>query len=213
MRIVCISDTHGMHAELDPLPEGDVLIHAGDFCRAGKETEFIDFNKWIAKQNFAHKLVVPGNHDLLFAESSGFARTLLPDCTLLIDEAITLASIKFYGSPWTPRLHHMNWAFGEDRGSDAIYRRRESIPNDIDILISHGPAHGILDVEWDEHLGDESLRHKLSFLNKLKYMIFGHIHGSYGLTRHFNTTFVNAAMCSHEKFKIINQPIILDVKG
>jgi hypothetical protein len=33
--IVCISDTHELHRELD-VPHGDILIHAGDFTMFSK---------------------------------------------------------------------------------------------------------------------------------------------------------------------------------
>jgi len=43
VRIVCISDTHGQHAKLS-VPDGDILIHAGDFMAFGDAPkEIIDF--------------------------------------------------------------------------------------------------------------------------------------------------------------------------
>jgi len=36
MKIIFISDTHGLHEELD-LPNGDILIHGGDISRSGKK--------------------------------------------------------------------------------------------------------------------------------------------------------------------------------
>jgi hypothetical protein len=48
LRIVCISDTHGMHSELR-VPDGDILIHAGDFMASGNTTkEIASFNDWLA---------------------------------------------------------------------------------------------------------------------------------------------------------------------
>ena len=64
-RIVCISDTHGLHRKV-AVPGGDLLIHAGDFMRTGTSLEEIaDFNGWLGEQPHPHKIVVAGNHDLL----------------------------------------------------------------------------------------------------------------------------------------------------
>ena len=66
VRIICISDTHGQHAGLR-LPDGDILIHAGDFMTYGNAPrEIIDFNTWLGRQPHAHKIVMAGNHDRLF---------------------------------------------------------------------------------------------------------------------------------------------------
>jgi hypothetical protein len=64
IRVVCFSDTHGLHRLVD-LPDGDVLVCCGDITMRGEHDVMHDFNAWIGEQNFAYKLVVPGNHDLL----------------------------------------------------------------------------------------------------------------------------------------------------
>jgi hypothetical protein len=43
VKIVCISDTHGDHRKLE-MPEGDILIHAGDYTNHGKRQHVVDFN-------------------------------------------------------------------------------------------------------------------------------------------------------------------------
>ncbi len=62
MRIVCISDTHNLHRKLQ-IPDGDVLVHAGDFTLFGKQEHLNDFNEWLGTLPHRHKLVVQGNHD------------------------------------------------------------------------------------------------------------------------------------------------------
>ena len=61
-RVVCISDTHGQHTPLD-VPNGDVLVFAGDACSAGTPGEWAAFCRWLGDLPHAHKVVVPGNHD------------------------------------------------------------------------------------------------------------------------------------------------------
>jgi hypothetical protein len=71
-RIVCISDTHGLHRKV-AVPEGDLLIHADDFMRTGAYFEEIaDFNDWLGEQPHRHKIVVAGR---LYTEEGLIVRT------------------------------------------------------------------------------------------------------------------------------------------
>lgn len=64
IRIVCLSDTHGLHRQAN-VPDGDVLVHCGDVTMRGELKTLHSFDSWIRKQSsFTFKLVVPGNHDL-----------------------------------------------------------------------------------------------------------------------------------------------------
>jgi len=77
IRIVCISDTHGQHAKLS-VPDGELLVHAGDFMAFGdRPREIVDFNHWLCKQPHQYKVVIAGNHDLMFERHPGAARELL----------------------------------------------------------------------------------------------------------------------------------------
>uniref|UniRef100_A0A6T9YJL5 Calcineurin-like phosphoesterase domain-containing protein n=1 Tax=Bigelowiella natans TaxID=227086 RepID=A0A6T9YJL5_BIGNA len=63
VRFVCISDTHNDHKRIK-VPDGDVLLHAGDFTKFGTEKEIFEFNRWLGTLPHRHKIVVSGNHDL-----------------------------------------------------------------------------------------------------------------------------------------------------
>ena len=65
VRIVIVSDTHGYEAQFPPLPDGDVLIHGGDFQMdgGGAKASQEAFDRWLAAQPHAVKIVVRGNHD------------------------------------------------------------------------------------------------------------------------------------------------------
>lgn len=66
-RIVCISDTHSMTSHMAKgVPDGDVLIHAGDFTRCGHMSEVRQFNKWLGTLPHKHKIVIAGNHEISF---------------------------------------------------------------------------------------------------------------------------------------------------
>ena len=63
MRLVLISDTHSLHGDL-VIPDGDMLIHCGDYSNHGAFGDLLAFNKWLGKLPHEHKLVVSGNHDI-----------------------------------------------------------------------------------------------------------------------------------------------------
>ena len=105
MRLVITSDTHGRHDLIKDLPAGDVFVHAGDFMNYGLHPEeIISFNRWLAKQPIAHKVVCGGNHDRLFQLSRLTSRDLLNDATYLENTGVTIGGISFLGSPYTPEF-------------------------------------------------------------------------------------------------------------
>jgi Icc-related predicted phosphoesterase len=199
MRVVMISDTHGLHDRIERLPEGDILVHAGDFMNSGFDLEVIaSFNRWLRVQPFKQRIVCAGNHDRSFECMPEIARGLLADAVYLENDGITIDGISFWGSPYTPEF--LNWAFMYPRGG-AAKRYWDQIPYGLDVLITHGPPHGILDQVAPEcaHLGCEELL-KAVEEKKPKVHMFGHIHGGAGMFVNGTTTFVNAAYLN-ERYK------------
>jgi hypothetical protein len=68
-RFVCLSDTHCSHAKLE-IPDGDVLLHAGDFCTVGTPEELEDFASWLDTLPHLVKIVIAGNHDAVLDRAS-----------------------------------------------------------------------------------------------------------------------------------------------
>ncbi len=64
MKILHLSDTHGLHKNLRSLPEADVIVHSGDFTFAGSEEEAYDFMNWFRNLPYEHKVFIAGNHDM-----------------------------------------------------------------------------------------------------------------------------------------------------
>src|SRR5690606_11518487 len=132
------------------------------------------------------KIFVAGNHDWLFEKDDDRARGLLdPGISYLQDSSTEIDGLKIYGSPWQPRF--FDWAFNLNRGRE-MAEKWAMIPDEIDILITHGRPHGILDLVprqgWNENTGCEELRKRveqLSHLGRLKLHVFGHIHCGYGV--------------------------------
>ena len=211
MRLVCMSDTHTMHGRVE-VPDGDVLIHAGDFTKRGERQDIERFNAFLARQPHRHKIVVAGNHDFMFEDNPILARSLLTAATYLEDNAVVLDGVKFYGSPWQPRF--FNWAFNLDRGAP-LKEKWDLIPEDTGVLITHGPPHGYGDRCDDGRVvGCEELRRALDRVRPLVH-VYGHIHEGYGkrFLRHANgaeTILVNASSCD-SNYRPRQAPIIVDL--
>jgi Icc-related predicted phosphoesterase len=102
---------------------------------------------------------------------------LFSNAIYLEDSYVTIENIKIYGSPWQPRFGK-NWGFNLERGEE-LKEKWEKIPDDIDILITHGPPESILD-KTDQGLsvGCDQLFEFVMEKIKPKIHIFGHIHES-----------------------------------
>jgi predicted phosphodiesterase len=214
-RIVAISDTHGSHWDVK-VPDGDILIHCGDLSSQGKLPDTLDFLKWFNTHPHRHKIFIAGNHDWIFEQDPNFYRIVrmeFPKLTYLQDNGCEVEGLKVYGSPHQPRFY--NWAFNKDRGEE-IKRYWDMIPNDTDVLITHGPPYGICDeayrVGFDitEHVGCKDLLDAtLRIAPKLH--IFGHIHYA-GQTQYVapKTTYANVSMLN-EAYLVWGKPTIFDI--
>ncbi|MGI8788331.1 MAG: metallophosphatase domain-containing protein [Pyrinomonadaceae bacterium] len=209
-RIVCLSDTHNCNEQIR-VPDGDILVHAGDATIRGTFDEIFLFNEWFANLPHARKIFVAGNHDWLFETNNHFARNLLDrSIDYLQDSSVEIEGLKIYGSPWQPRF--FDWAFNLNRGRE-LAEKWKLIPDETDILITHGPPNGILDEVprqyWIENTGCEELRKRVEKI-KPKLHIFGHIHCGYGITENFGVKFINASNCD-ESYEPTNLPIVIDL--
>ncbi|KAI1174933.1 Metallo-dependent phosphatase [Nemania sp. FL0916] len=179
--VVCISDTHNSQCEI---PTGDILIHAGDLTQSGSLEELQATITWLHNQPHQVKLVVAGNHDLLLDSNKdsqdgkaamGRQKLEWGSINYLQDDSITVSvrgrRLKIYGSPKSPRQG--NWAFQYLREDDVWEHK---IPDDTDILITHGPPRGHLDLT---NLGCHHLLRELWRVHPLLH-VFGHVHEGYG---------------------------------
>jgi Icc-related predicted phosphoesterase len=213
MRFVLISDTHSLHRLIE-VPDGDVLIHAGDITREGEVDTVYDFSIWFAGLPHKEKVVIPGNHDFCFDISHNrydeLARKMLedrrPNIHFLLDSARTIAGLRFYGSPWVPNLG--GWAF-YDRGRDMFDRA----PTDIDVLVTHAPQWLVMDREKKrgEHCGSTAVGRYVGRCPRLKLHVFGHVHEGYG-TSPVGQEPVRVNACSlNREYEPVNKPIVLDL--
>ncbi|MDB4265370.1 metallophosphatase domain-containing protein [bacterium] len=201
MTSLCIvADTHRKHRELT-IPECDVLIHCGDFCSFEQEDErtLDDVDCWFAEAPAKHVVCVGGNHDFLI-QSREFR---FAHATLLEDSLFEVNGLTIYGSPWCPDLS----GFAHYATEDELIERWKKIPTGVDILITHTPPHGVLDLPASgfNHLGCPHLAKELQRIQPQLHL-FGHIHASHGTHVKGGTKFVNAAVVGGRNLEVRHAP-------
>lgn len=209
MRIVIASDTHDQHAGVT-VPDGDIFIHAGDFTMVGNARRIATFGKWVRALPHEYKIVIAGNHDVLFEDDLDEALDFLGSdrdgLIYLQDSGVTINGVYFWGSPWQPWFN--DWAFNLPRG-EALARKWDLIPERTDVLITHGPPAGILDRVGSESFGCADLLQRVLDL-RLKVHVFGHIHGAAGMEVRNGVQFVNACICD-ESYRTTNPVRVVDL--
>lgn len=227
VRIVCISDTHEKHKQYK-IPDGDILVHTGDFfsyLRPQGDEHFAaavgELNKFFASQPHRHKIFVAGNHEIAFYHAGARRiRALLTSAHYLEDSSCVCEGIKFFGSPWT-YCRGMGFPGGP---AEKMAKRWDAIPNGTDVLLTHNPPLGILDLAWvngmkshdckvcgaakhwnRQHWGCSLLRQAV--LKRVRPLVhaFGHVHDTHGAEHHGGVLFVNSAM------DLTPRPIVIDV--
>ena len=211
MKVICISDTHCKHGFIPNLPEGDMIICAGDISSRGYPWEIENFLYWFNSLDYKYKILIAGNHDFYFESNKKEAKKMLkkyPTVIYLENSQKIIEGIKIYGSPVQPTF--FNWAFNVDRG-EPIKQIWQKIPKDTDILITHGPAFGHGDYVYfdNKHVGCVDLLKKIEQI-KPKFCIAGHIHNGHGVTKNEHTTFINASVVN-EEYEIAYEPIIFEI--
>ncbi len=209
-RISALSDSHMRHHTFT-VPECDLLIHAGDFSFQGEAHAIEAFGLWLNEQNAKHIVVIPGNHELWWEDNweagCEILRKACPAVHILNDSGIEIEGIKIWGSPITPFFN--DWAWNRARSERLapwqcgyIKPHWDLIPDDTNILITHGPPQGILDrlqfvdaTPKNEWAGCDLLLERVKQI-KPDMHFFGHIHAHGGQQHHEDgTSFYNVALC------------------
>lgn len=200
LRVICMSDTHGAHRSFD-MPDGDILIHAGDFTDGRmppNASEVQDFDNWLGELPYQAKIVVGGNHDagtkVDFEEGTGGAAWTamqhMKNAKYLEDNGTTLldTDVKVWGTPWTIDDANM---FTHKEDEEAYKQELEKVDEDTVVLITHQhPCHMKHDGGCSKSLTEliDSKR-----LSRLKLVIFGHSH-SPGVNQTGSVVLLNAAV-------------------
>ena len=217
LKIWHISDTHTFHEMLSVTKNIDIVIFSGD-CSNPQNTlqssfEVLTFLKWFGQLPIKHKIFVAGNHDVSIERKMILKNDFTDNGIIhLWDEEIVIEGMKIYGSPYTPSFG-VGWAFNKDRGK--LHKVWENIPEDTDILVTHGPPKGVLDLSYSrdgklEFCGDVSLKKRIRQL-QIKLVCFGHIHNCEDITNQgyikladHDTIYSNGSIVTDGKFGKIN---------
>lgn len=226
VKIWHISDTHGLHEGL-PIVDADIVIHSGDVSNSLSpeinSNEVLDFVGWFSQLPTQFKIFVPGNHDFSLEKFPSIKDEFKKNgINLLINEQIEINGFKFWGSPYTPRLSesYTSWGWGLNRNEmDKVWRL---IPLDIDVLITHGPPKGILDLCRDYNdkkipaqAGDQVLLNKVIEVSPI-YHLFGHIHDEKSyinscVLKKATTIFSNGSCAGGRNMQLLNYGNLLQL--
>jgi Icc-related predicted phosphoesterase len=249
VRVVCISDTHNFHDSIN-LPDGDILIHSGDYSFYGTLDETTKFADWIASlDKFKHKVVIAGNHDIGMDAKSydkigdmwkqdplgasrnndpADVRALLAErkgITYLENQDVVIEGVKIFGSPVTPLIalgvvQPIPMAF-QPTTTDELRACWDLIPDDAQIVVTHGPPRGFCDAAAPYYrIGCELLRDRVLQIRPDAH-VFGHVHQARGRMTHDyederpglpkSTLFINASICTMVNVPLYT-PEVFDIK-
>lgn len=193
---VHVSDTHGwLHKinDVGMLPDADLLIHTGDMSiwspdpqhqeELYKDLQCLEENQ----HRFKHMIIVPGNHDEAIQQQNPAVMAIInriPNLHLLIDELLVLEEfhgLRIYGSPWIPKYTRPTFAlsFTENVRSEELQKKRDLIPDVVDILATHTPPERSVDSVGGYNVGCSLLREKCAKVKPTLH-VCGHVHGANG---------------------------------
>lgn len=207
LKVACISDTHCHDLAKLEFPVADILVHAGDATYRGSVKEVTEFAEKLGKLKDKYESIyfIPGNHDWLFELQPRLAREIMEEkgINVLINQSIDHRGFKIWGSPTCPPFG--KWAFYKN--DIERYELWNTIPDDTDIIITHGPAKFILDgvecinyMGYDiEHTGCAHLANRIIDL-KPKLHVCGHIHEGHGSVKKDGTVYINAAIMNERYY-------------
>lgn len=205
MKITCTSDLHGAQPNL---PGGDLLIIAGDLTSNDSEVAWVDFLDWLEVQQYRKIVLIAGNHDNSL--QGAFPFSWPANAEYLCDSGTEFEGLKIWGSPWSLWFDGINPHCTAFTGTEEdLDKKFKMIPEDTDILITHGPPYGILDKARNiRHVGSKALA--VRTMAHLKLFIFGHIHEGYGEHWLGDTHLINASHMNAE-YDPVNPPITFEI--
>ncbi len=212
MRLVVTSDTH-FPVDINFIPQGDVFIHCGDLLSAGTPEEWNANLPWLSQLKHKTKIIVPGNHDFHFNVYPGPAITQMREIGFIVlgqpyneFQSIKLPNgMSVLGLPYVKNLPR--WCYNADE--QFMYKHlREQSYNDI--VVSHSPLRGVLDVDIKGDFTGFSAYHEYLQTHNPRYWFHGHVHEEYGHRKILGTDIYNVSMSNRSK-QHVNPPIVLDV--
>jgi Icc-related predicted phosphoesterase len=190
------------------IPDGDVILHTGDFGVSGEEKELVEALTWFRRLPHEHKICIAGNHDrhaeanLLFMQ-----HTLGTAAHNLHGSGVEIDGVKFWGSPIQPEFR--DWAFNRSKQYRSTYWDKH-LPTETDILLTHCPPRNILDENYNgEKVGCKHIARNVQERVKPHLHVFGHIHEARGCKIVDDVHYVNASVVNLS-MNPVHKPWVLD---
>ena len=205
VKITALGCMHGHYPELE---RGDLLILTGDFTANNSVSAEISFFMWLKKQKYKKKILISGNHDNEMPKNHKESE----DYIYLCDSGLEFEGLKIWGSPWSLWFDGINPHCTAFTGTEEDLDKKFSlIPYDIDILITHSPPFGILDLtaRSKQNVGSKALLKQYDRI-KPKLHLFSHIHEGWGYRDKFFTEFFNCSIMN-EDYEAINEPFDIEI--
>ncbi|KAM0144977.1 hypothetical protein ACHAP3_000099 [Botrytis cinerea] len=193
-RAMIISDTHEHSLNVANMPEVDVLLHTGDSTNFGELEALKDSIRMMSTIEAEVENMFDDEYseyhqsalDIMTGQSAKDARV-----TYLTEGTRTFslengAKFTVYASPYTCGSMGFQYKINEDRFNNAtqvvpgqISIATNPIPEGVDIVMTHGPPHTILDQVDGSHKGCRNLLRAVGRVRPLMHC-FGHIHEGSG---------------------------------
>lgn len=224
-KIVAMSDMHGQLPI--NVPEADLCIIAGDICPISDHSKMSQvkwlmytFGPWLRKLPVSKIVYIAGNHDFVYEEKNKEPNCLqyLHLTKYLMDSGCEWEGLKIWGTPWQPYFY--GWAFNLYESD--LAKKFNLIPIDTDILITHGPPKGYLDLvtsrvkatneeKWPEpeHVGSVALIERYEQI-KPRLHVFGHIHAGRGVCKLGETLLANVVIVD-ESYRNVYEPMVFEI--
>lgn len=212
MKIIATSDLHG---NLPQIPPCDLLLIAGDICPLTSHDLYYqygwldtNFRFWLNRVPAKRVIMTFGNHDFISQRQQNDVIELELKADMLFNESIIVDGVKIWGSPYSHFFHDWAWNAYEDE----LLEMYQKIPNDTDIIITHGPPKYFGDRTLTGlNVGSESLLETLKRFSK-KILICGHIHEGYGKYEDNNQNIIYNVSLVNRKYQAVNPlvEILLD---
>lgn len=217
MKIWHISDTHTFHGLLK-VPEGiDMVIFSGDCSNPSNpylnEPEVRNFLTWFHLLPIKYKVFTAGNHDTSIEKGLVDKQKFDELGIVYLENSSTeIEGLKIFGTPCTPAFGY-GWAWNRKR--EKMHKIWDAIPEGTDIVVSHGPPKGVLDLSYDyknslEFCGCSNMKKQMMKLNP-KLVLFGHIHNCQDIINAgvmqlsgYDTIYSNGSVMTDGRFGILS---------
>jgi Icc-related predicted phosphoesterase len=225
IKVVMLSDTYGLHEQIE-IPDGDILIHAGNFSPYGEhlgEKAYKSFTEWFCAQPHNYKIFAPGKND-----STSFSLReiykMLNENTHFLHNNEFLANTTYIYATYEEKYYScqihvpVNWAEILEEQKRMIEAMKNSWDKELThahILITNHAPWGIL----DDNKGCQVLAEKVK-QSQPNFHVFSGTYNEYGIAKIGLTTYVNASICSFREHKqvfnemvITNKPIVIELES